>query len=123
MGVDTRNLGRPSSFDGSDAKWRDFAVVFRSYAALVNPHIETGMTAAEISTEAMTRTALTDENQQQACLDLYHLLLHMVENEALDRVINAGHGEGYEAWRPGGRCWRGTTRGAGPEQRASCCRS
>ena len=37
IGVDTRNLGRPSQFNGTDSAWRDWSVVFRSYAALVHP--------------------------------------------------------------------------------------
>ena len=36
VGVDTRNLGRPSQVQGTDAGWRDWSVVFRSYAELVN---------------------------------------------------------------------------------------
>ena len=35
IGVDTRNVGRPSQFNGKDSTWRDWSVVFRSHAALV----------------------------------------------------------------------------------------
>ena len=35
--VDTSNLGRPSQFNGTDSAWRDWSVVFRSYAVLVHP--------------------------------------------------------------------------------------
>ena len=37
VGIDTRNLGRPAAFAGTDAAWRDGSIVFQSYAALVNP--------------------------------------------------------------------------------------
>ena len=40
IGVDTRNLGRPSQFNGTDSAWRDWSVVFRSYAALVHPALK-----------------------------------------------------------------------------------
>ena len=33
VGVDTRNLGRLSQFNGTDSAWRDWSVAFRSYAA------------------------------------------------------------------------------------------
>ena len=42
IGVGTRNLGRPSQFNGTDSAWRDWSVVFRSYAALVHPALKDG---------------------------------------------------------------------------------
>ena len=35
--------GTPKSFDSKDEHWRDFSVVFKSYASLVNPDLEVGM--------------------------------------------------------------------------------
>ena len=43
IGVDTRNLGRLSQFNGADRAWRDWSVVFRSYAALVHPALKEEM--------------------------------------------------------------------------------
>ena len=47
IGVDTRNLGRPSQFNGTDSAWRDWSVVFRSYAALVHPALKDEMQRVE----------------------------------------------------------------------------
>eukprot|EP00973_Karenia_brevis_P075839 10536956-Karenia_brevis.AAC.1 len=35
--VDTRVLGRPESFKGEDAAWKDWSIVMRSCTALVEP--------------------------------------------------------------------------------------
>ena len=43
IGVDTRNLGRLSQFNGTDSAWRDWSVVFCSYAALVHPALKDEM--------------------------------------------------------------------------------
>ena len=47
IGVDTRNLGRPSQFNGTDSPWKDWSVVFRSYAALVHPALKVEMQRVE----------------------------------------------------------------------------
>ena len=51
IGVDTRNLGRPSQFNGTDSAWRDWSIVFRSFAALVHPALKVEMQRVENSTE------------------------------------------------------------------------
>ncbi len=49
LGIDTRVLGKPDYFDGQDAKWRDWCVVFKSYASLVNPRLRECMEQASNS--------------------------------------------------------------------------
>ena len=99
LGVDTRTLGRPDHFEGTDAKWRDWAVVFRSYCALVDPLLTGLMQAAEVQPDPALRARLATDQERDASTALYHLLLHLTKGPALDRVINAGDGEGLEAWR------------------------
>ena len=99
VGVDTRNLGRPSQFNGTDSAWRDWSVVFRSYAALVHPALKGEMQRVERLPTAETNAGLLDEEQVQASTDLYHLLLHSTSGPALDRVVNAGSTEGLRAWQ------------------------
>ena len=36
FGIDTRMLGRPDTFDGSESKWGDWSTVTKAYAALCN---------------------------------------------------------------------------------------
>jgi hypothetical protein len=99
VGVDTRSLGKPQAFDGSDARWRDWSVVFKSYATLVNPALTVAMREAEVSDTPALRELEPTEARRIAAADLYHLLLHLTTGPALDRVVNAGESEGLEAWR------------------------
>ena len=77
IGVDTRNLGRPSQFNGTDSAWRDWSVVFRSYAALVHPALKGEMLRVERLPTTETNAGLLDDEQVQASSNLYHLLLHI----------------------------------------------
>ena len=43
----THTLGRPSKFNGTDSAWRDWSVVFRSYAALVHRALKEEMHRVE----------------------------------------------------------------------------
>ena len=99
IGVDTRNLGRPSQFNGADSARRDWSVVFRSYAALVYPALKVEMQRVERLPTAENNAGLIDDEQVQASTDLYHLLLHSTSGPALDRVVNAGSAEGLRAWQ------------------------
>ena len=97
IGVDTRR--RPSQFNGTDSAWRDWSVVFRSYAALVHPALEDEMQRVDRLSTAETNAGLIETEQVQASSDLYHLLLHSTSGPALDRVVNAGSAEGLRAWQ------------------------
>jgi len=99
VGIDTRNIGKPESFSGEDSRWRDWAVVFRSYSCLVNPRLEPLMKDAERRLDPALKSLLATDEDKGACQDLYHLLLHLTRSQALDRVVNASPGEGLEAWR------------------------
>ena len=101
IGVDTRNLGMLSQFDGADRDWRDWSVVFRSYAALVHSALKEEMQRVERLSTAETNAGLIENEQVQASTDLYHLLLHSTSGPALDRVVNAGSAEGLRAWQFG----------------------
>eukprot|EP00971_Amphidinium_carterae_P124630 2468775-Amphidinium_carterae.1 len=46
-GVDTRSLGKPEVFDGVEAKWHDFRVIFKAYCSRLNQRLGTLMTNAE----------------------------------------------------------------------------
>ena len=98
IGVDTRNLGRPSQFSGTDSGWRDWSVVFRSYAARVHPALKVEMQRVERLSTAETNVGFIETEQVQASTDLYHLLLHSTSGAALDRVVNAGSPAGLRAW-------------------------
>ena len=95
--VDLRLLGKPDHFDGS-AHWRDWSVVFRSYASAVNGRLGQLMLAAERSATPMLTAAMTSPDSEWS-QQLYHMLVMLCKESALTRVINAGHGNGLESWR------------------------
>ena len=99
IGVDTRNLGRPSQFNGTVSAWRDWSVVFHSYASLVHPALKGEMLRVERLPTAETNAGLVNDEQVQASSDLYHLLLHSTSRPALDRVVNAGSAELLRVWQ------------------------
>ena len=70
IGVDTRNLGRPSQFNGTDSAWRDWSVVFRSYAALVHPAPKDEMQRVERLLTAESHAGLLEGEQVQATSNL-----------------------------------------------------
>ena len=78
----------------SSMAWRDWSVVFRSYAALVHPALKDEMQRVERLSIAETNAGLVEAEQVQASTDHYHLLLHSTSGPALDRVVNAGSAEG-----------------------------
>ena len=99
-GLDVRALKGLDSFDGSNKAWRDWAVVARSYASVMNAELGTMMKAAEQNPEGDVRNVtMANDMQRQASRTLFTLLLHSVKGVALDKVINSGEGEGIQAWR------------------------
>ena len=79
--------------------WRNWSVVFRSYAALVHPALKVDMQRVERLPTAENNAGLIDDEQVQASTGFYHLLLHSTSGPALHRVVNAGSAEGLRAWQ------------------------
>ena len=94
IGVDTRNFGRLSQFNGTDSAWRDWSVVYRSNAALVHPAPKDEMPRVERLPTAETNTGFFETSS-----DLHHLFLHSTSGPVSDRVVNAGSAEGLRAWQ------------------------
>ena len=98
---DVRALKGMDHFDGTQRAWRDWAVVTKSYAGVMKPKLVELMTAAEqVNTHPDVRNAvLTDDGSRAASQQLYTLLLHACKGPSLNKVVNAGQGEGTVAWR------------------------
>ena len=98
LGVGTRSLGRPISFNGLDGNWGNWSVVFRW---LVN----TSLTALLAHAEAADPVALANSLQENgttpaASVDLYHFLLHLTTGPAIDKEVTIGDGECLKARHP-----------------------
>ena len=70
VGIDTKTLGRPESFAGDESRFKDWAIVMRSYSSLVNRHLRDMMKAAEANADAVLRSGLSTE-LSEASAELY----------------------------------------------------
>ena len=95
--VDTRNLGRQAVSNGTEAAWRHWSVVLKSYVGIVNPEFEHEMTMSERKAHPVINGRLLLDIEIRRRNDLFHILLRSTSGLALDRVINAGVGERFRA--------------------------
>ena len=112
FGIDTRMLGRPDTFDGSESKWGDWSTVMKAYAALCNASLVSAMPASEVEAQEKRNSDLRDQLDVEASVALYYMLVLLTRNEPLNIVVNSGAGEGLLAWRR-----------LGPEVRQCCSNS
>jgi len=96
--LDLRALRSLDGFDGTQKAWRDWSLVVRNYAALVDPCLPPLMQAAEAGT-ADVMNSLMDPANAAASEKLYFLLIVSCKGQALDRLVNAGNGQGVLGWR------------------------
>ena len=63
--MDTRQLGKPKSFDGSTDSWRQFKFTFLGYAGAVDSRLKQAMIESEVLPEAaITHSALPARDQR-----------------------------------------------------------
>ena len=96
--VDTRVLGRPDRWDGSEKAWPNWSFVMKAYAGAIDQDLSADMTTAECSTDAMSNDAMTGERKARS-VQLHFVLIMLCTGRALDRIANAPHGWGMEARR------------------------
>ena len=95
--IDARVLGKPEPFDGQTG-WRDWSTVFRAYSGACNQDLERLMARAEASVDPTLNRSMNAEESSMSS-QLYYMLVMICKSSALTRVVNAGPGEGLEAWR------------------------
>ena len=96
--IDTRVIGKPKAFKGSPQEWPNWNVVFKCYCGALSPQLAALMEWAASHPGECLNAALT-QDQVHCSTELYYILIMLVEGAALTRVINAGHGQGLNAWR------------------------
>lgn len=96
--IDSRVIGKPETFSGEHAKWKDWSVKFRSYAAAHNERLGKRLKEVEELTEKVLNAAQTPEDAR-ASISLYYILVMVTAGVALDLVVNSGEQQGLEAWR------------------------
>ena len=100
--VDTRLLGRPSTFGGAEAEWPDWAFSTRAYGAAIDAVFPGAMEVASRATAPVLVTTLGGPEQNVA-RQLFFNLAMMTKGPALAIVrqaeIRGGGPNGFEAWR------------------------
>ena len=96
--VDTRLLGKPERWDGSDRGWKDWRFVTRAYLMAAMPSVSVYLDRAEALTQDIDLPSL-DEDGQQVSRQLYYILVLLTSGRALDKVQASGEGEGLKSWR------------------------
>ena len=93
--LDTRVLGRPDKWDGSEKAWPNWRFVMKAHAGAIDQHLSTGMTSAEISTDALSNESMTPRKQSRS-VQLYLVLIMLCTGQSLEphRQCSAwlGHG-------------------------------
>ena len=100
--VDTRSLGRPSTFGGAEAEWPDWSFSMRAYGAAIDAAFPGAMEVASRATAPVLVTTLGGPEQNVA-RQLFFMLAMMTKGPALAIVrqaeISGGGPNGLEAWR------------------------
>ena len=103
------NRYTPEAFMGEEVAWAEWSRVFRSWIGrffqgrmhinleIVEVLRDDSMKLADLNLEAASSDILAALEQQGR--ELYHVLIMFVRGKAQRLVLNAGEGEGFEAWR------------------------
>ena len=89
FGSDTRMLGRPDTFDGSDSKCGDWSTVMKACTSLCNASWVTAMPPSAVEAQEKRNSALRDQLDVEASVALYYMLVLLTRNEPLNMVVNS----------------------------------
>ena len=98
--VDTRQLGKPKTFNGSDAAWRGFRFSLMAYAGAVEPRMAALMQSATTAVEGDCSNNKLNADERRISTQLYYMLALSIDQDtaALTIVERASSGEGLLAW-------------------------
>ena len=68
LGIDVKRLGQPDKFDGSDSKFRDWCIVFKSYVTVGNSEMGALLREAELGNAR--RNADMSDSERAASTEL-----------------------------------------------------
>ena len=95
--IDTRLIWKREAFDGLKGQ-RDWSIVMKAYLTAFNPQAQAFLRQAEDAT-LPTLNAVVFQDAARFSGQLYYILVMTCKGQALDKVVNAGQGEGLEGWR------------------------
>ena len=94
--IDTRLIGKPGIFSGTQESWADWAFVFKAYCAALNPRLITLLTAAQ---SEQAQIFPKDDTDISLSAQLYYVLCLSVKDRALEKLRAAPVANGLEVWR------------------------
>ena len=103
--VDTRLIGRPKSFTGRDEDWPGWALILRAYAGAISQRLLYLMDHSEALETQPTNAALiggdgySPDQDRELSVQLYYVLVMLMEGKAADKVALVGRGEGLTLWK------------------------
>ena len=98
--VDTRQLGKPKSFNGTDGAWRGFRFSLCAYAGAVEPRMAVLMESSLGVDETDVLNLRLNADEKRISTQLYYMLALSIDQDTagLTIVERAGSGEGLLAW-------------------------
>eukprot|EP00971_Amphidinium_carterae_P297177 5903734-Amphidinium_carterae.1 len=97
--VDTRALGKPDVFDGVEAKWHDFRVIFKAYCSCLNQRLGTLMSNVEGNLSGSYTNQGLDPRDMSCSIQLYYILRLLCRQQPLTLIVNSGEQKGLTAWQ------------------------
>ena len=95
---DLRGLGKPLSFDGNDAKYKDFRFSFRIHISSVSREL---MDRCEIERKPISLAAVRalGEAHLNCCMQMYYALAFITKGSVRTLIWSVEETNGAEAWR------------------------
>ena len=94
--VDTRLIGKPAVFAGTQESWTDWSFVFKAYCSALSTRLVALMEAAQGQPALIMPT---DPADQAISAQLYYALALSCKERALEKLRAAPIGNGLEIWR------------------------
>ena len=95
---DSRLLGRPSTFDGTETSWGDWNFQTRAYLETLHPEMGDVLDLAESSGAALPLSSLTTENKALS-RQIFYVLVNLLKGPATLELRRCERGNGLECWR------------------------
>ena len=99
--VDTRQVSKVHTFDGSRKNFHAWSVKFKSYMACMNGGADDAMDWAEQQKVVLNEDVIDAKNTkwQWISKQIYHVMMQLVQGDAFSIVMNTTSRNGLEAWR------------------------
>ena len=98
---DLRGLGKPPSFDGNDAEYRDFRFSFRIHMSLVSAVSHTLMDKCEVERNPISLAAVKalGDAHLKCCVQMYNSLALITKGSVRTVVRSVEESNEAEVWR------------------------